>query len=77
MIIYRIGHWDAHHGLVLNWARSKGDISKAKAKVRAGYRANGNTKDFDGFCPVHKHEIRPGKQDLVDWLNLHFTTDNG
>jgi len=76
VIIYRIGYWDTRQGLILNWARSKADISKVKAKVRAEYRSDGNTQDFDGFCPVRKHEIQPGKQGLVDWLNIYFTTDN-
>lgn len=77
MIIYRVSYADAHLGTILNWARSKAEVSKVKAKVRAKYRANGNQKDFDGFYPVRKQEIQPGKQGLVDWLNIHFTTDNG
>ena len=77
MIIYRVAHIDAEGGTRLDWARSKADVSKVKAKVRAKYRANGNQKDFDGFYPVRKQEIQPGKQGLVDWLNIHFTTDNG
>jgi hypothetical protein len=77
MIIYRVGHTDAHGGTILNWARSKADVSKVKAKVRAEYRADSDQQNFGGFDPVRKHEIQPGKQGLVDWLNIYFSTDNG
>tara|TARA_R110000824_G_scaffold23500_7_gene84146 strand:- start:382 stop:615 length:234 start_codon:yes stop_codon:yes gene_type:complete len=77
MIIYQISQMDAHQGCVRHWAKSKADLCRVKAKVRAAYRANGNQKDFNGWVGPHKHEIGKGKDGLVEFLNLHARLDNG
>lgn len=76
MIIYEITQQDAQQGSVRHWARSKADVSKVKAKVRAEYRANDNTKDFNGFCEVQRYEIPPGKDGVVKFLNRYARFDN-
>ncbi len=76
MIIYQISQMDAHEGCIRHWARSKADISRIKAKVRAEYRANGNQKDFNGWDCLYKHEIGKGKDGIVAFLNRHARFDN-
>ena len=76
MIIYRIAHEDTQLGIVLNWARSKTDVSKVKAKVRAEYRETDSTGYFEGFYEVQRYEIPPGKTGVVKFLNLHARFDN-
>lgn len=76
MIIYEITQLDSQIcGCIRHWAKSKADISKVKAKVRAKYRANGNQQDFIGWGDIQKHEIGKGKDGLVEFLNLHATAD--
>jgi hypothetical protein len=77
VIIYQITQVDAQRGRIRHWARSKADISSVKAKVRAGYRANGNQKDFNGWGGPFKHEIGKGKDGVVAFLNRHATHNNG
>ena len=60
-----------------HWAKSKADLCRVKAKVRAMYRANGNQQDFNGWGGPHKYEIGKGKTGMVAFLNLHATHDNG
>mgnify|MGYP006102841009 FL=1 len=77
MIIYEITQMDAHQGFIRHWAKSKADLCRVKAKVRAMYRANGNQQDFNGWGGPHKYEIGKGKTGMVAFLNLHATHDNG
>ena len=76
MIIYQISQMDAHEGCIRHWARSKADISRIKAKVRAKYRANGNQKDFNGWCGPYQHTIDKGKDGIVAFLNFHARFNN-
>lgn len=71
MIVYQITQFDTQRRSVRHWARSKTDVDKIKAKVRAKYRANGNPQDFDGWGGPHKLEIHKGKDGIVQFLNLH------
>jgi len=77
VIIYEITQMDAHQGFIRHWAKSKADLCRVKAKVRAMYRANGNQQDFNGWGGPHKYEIGKGKDGIVEFLNLHARFDNG
>ena len=77
MIVYCISQMDSQEGAIRHWARSKADLCRVKAKVRAKYRANGNQKDFNGWGGPHKHEIGKGKGGIVAFLNFHARLDNG
>lgn len=77
MIIYELIQKDmeAETYFTRHWAKSKADVARIKAKVRAEYRANGNQKDFDGWLGPFKHEIGNGKDGLVRFLNIHCNKD--
>lgn len=71
MKIWQAYYHDAEAGLELFWTSSEREARRWVAERR---RTNGPE---EGPAGVEAHEIKPTKAGITDWLNDHFTTDNG
>lgn len=79
LTIYRI-HWqDPDDGRRLAWAGSKKEAQRilrdALAKVRAFH--DDDEAENTGPNGVEPVTVPTSRIDLIAWLNLHFTSDNG
>lgn len=72
MTFYRVKWFDGIEGWRVRWALCKRD---AIAIVHDVYQTAG-TRRLMGEPKIDEMEIAPGTTALVDWLNLHYVSDN-
>jgi len=82
MKIYKVSVHDPDEGACLSWHASLAEANKARRKAKHTiYMATQICKDArrDAGEPSHitTMQIPMTKQGLLDWLNSHFTHDNG
>jgi hypothetical protein len=84
MIIYKAYWEDPNSGNCQSWHSRKSDAEKAVADAKKILRDS----DIENHCDedqcfdgepsgIDEVVIAPGKRNLIRWLNLHFTQDNG
>ena len=71
MVIYLLIIADPIEGRIASWHRS--EAAARKARVHA-YKHNRHRPEYHN---CHRIEIERGKKALLEFLNEHFTRDNG
>jgi hypothetical protein len=70
MRIYRLDYSDPDDGTIVEWISTKREFTaRQKELVREG------TFVFDTTSGLV--EVPVARADLINWLNVHFNTDNG
>lgn len=73
MKIYRCDFYDPDEGACVSWHASE---AEALGELRRQQRARGTSR-ATGPEGVTRQIIPTDRAGLIDWLNSHFTRDNG
>jgi hypothetical protein len=74
MKIYQATFYDNSEGACLSWHSSK---RAAMSHLREQRAADPDGGPAPEARDVHTYDIRADRKGLIDWLNIHFTRDNG
>jgi len=84
LTIWKGSYDEPDMGSLLVWGKTKGEVVAAvRQRIKDAvetYKDNdrGITRaDFAGTEHFTKYEIEPTQDGFLNWLNLHFTSDNG
>ena len=76
MKLYRIHYYDQDTGNRYVWCRNKEQVTKEITEIKQIYK-NENVSSTALDLDVDVVNFPTKKQELLEWLNYHLSTDNG